>query len=364
MRTVERLPSGRYKVRFRHGKKQSSETFDRKKDADRFATLLDALGVQGALDQLYEDEQQAAVPTLDAVAADHIRLLTGITDGTRLTYTRLWARTWGPLLGSTPANRITADSVREAVNSLAGHYSAKSLENQRGILSAVLKRCVELGHLSKNPARGIRLPRTGEDDRTEMRIINPEEWADLEERIAEHYRPFVRFLAATGCRWGEAVALTVGDVALPNVRFRRALKWSPDSAREVGPTKTRKSNRTVALPAEIHDDLRAACHDKKRGDLVWTAPRGGAILHRTFWSRVWLPAVEHMDPRPRIHDVRHSHASWLLGAGIPITVVQARLGHEKISTTVDTYGHLLPDAQIKAAEAASLVFGGRRALEG
>ena len=70
------------------------------------------------------------------------------------------------------------------------------------------------------------------------------------------------------------------------------------------------------------------------------------------------------DPRPRIHDLRHSHASWLLGQGVPIHVVQARLGHENIATTVDTYGHLLPDAQILAANAASLAFGARPAIEG
>jgi integrase len=126
------------------------------------------------------------------------------------------------------------------------------------------------------------------------------------------------------------------------------------------------------------------------------------IQHRTFWSDHWRPAVwragncaKHIDEKcrcgtahpercklhsvvvdgkrqgrapepcgcagtlsvtPRIHDTRHSHASWLLAAGVPIHVVQIRLGHESITTTVDTYSHLLPDAQIAAAEAAALVF--------
>ena len=112
---------------------------------------------------------------------------------------------------------------------------------------------------------------------------------------------------------------------------------------------------------------------------MFTAPRGGPVLHRTFWSRVWVPAVsdhqcqphrdksgpvvdcpdcwEGLEPRPRIHDLRHTHASTLLGAGVPIHIVQLRLGHESIKTTVDTYGHLLPDAQAMAASAASLAFG-------
>ncbi|MBO9522332.1 MAG: site-specific integrase [Nocardioidaceae bacterium] len=359
----ERTKAGTWRVRFRHGtssrtgrKLATSETFPTKKEALQFAAWLGALGPQGALDQLYAAEQQADVPTLDQVAADHIEHLTGIERGTRLSYQRLWSRTWSPLIGRTPANQVTADKVRAAVNHLGERYSRKSLENQRGLLAGVLARAVELAYLPKNPAKGIRLPRGQEAERTEMRLLTPAEFASVEDAMAEHYRPLIRFLIGTGARWGEAVALTVADVALPNVRIRRALKWSPDNVRTVGATKTRKSNRTVVVPLDLHDELRAACEGKAKADLVFTASRGGSVLHRTFWSRYWLPAVQHLEPRPRIHDLRHSHASWLLAAGVPIHVVQARLGHESIQTTVDTYGHLLPDAQLAASNAASAAF--------
>lgn len=359
----ERTEAGTWRVRFRHGinpetgkKRATSETFATKKSADQFALWIGALGPQGALDQLYAAEQQAEVPNLDQLAADHIRHLTGIERGTRLSYERLWARTWGPLIGRTPANQIGADAIRAAVNTLGGRYSRKSLENQRGLLAGVLTRAVELSYLPKNPVKGIRLPRGQEAERAEMRLLTPQEFASIEAAMAEHYRPLIRFLVGTGARWGEAVALTVGDVALPNVRIRRALKWSPDNIRTVGATKTRKSNRTVVIPADLHDELRAACAGKAKSDLVFTATRGGPVLHRTFWSRYWLPAVEHLEHRPRIHDLRHSHASWLLAAGVPIHVVQARLGHESIKTTVDTYSHLLPDAQLAASNAASAAF--------
>lgn len=359
----EHTKAGTWRVRFRHGiskktgkPQATSETFSTKKEADQFAGWLGALGTQGAIDQLYAAEQQAAVPRLDELAADHIRLLTGIERGTRLSYERLWSRTWSPLIGRLPTNQVTPDAIREAVNTLGARYSRKSLENQRGLLAGVLTRGVELSYLPSNPAKGIRLPRGQEAERVEMRLLTPEEFATVEARIDEHYRPLVRFLIGTGARWGEAVALTVADVALPNVRIRRALKWSPDNVRTVGATKTRRSNRTVVIPADLHDELRAACAGKSKGDLVFTAARGGAVLHRTFWSRYWLPAVEHLEPRPRIHDLRHSHASWLLAGGVPIHVVSARLGHEDIRTTVNTYGHLLPDAQLAAASAAEAAF--------
>jgi len=148
-------------------------------------------------------------------------------------------------------------------------------------------------------------------------------------------------------------------VQLPNVRIRRALNWSPDNQRTVGAPKTRRSNRTIALPNELHEMMRTAVDGKARTDLVFTAPRGGAVLHRTFWSRVWLPAVDGLEPRPRIHDLRHTHASLLLAAGVPIHIVSLRLGHNSIKTTVDTYGHMLPDAQAMVTNAAGAVFAGR-----
>lgn len=55
--------------------------------------------------------------------------------------------------------------------------------------------------------------------------------------------------------------------------------------------------------------------------------------------------------RPRIPDLRHTHASWLIAAGVPLTVIQRRLGHESIKTTSDLYGHLAEDADAAAAAA-------------
>jgi integrase len=363
VRNVERLVTGRYRVRFRYGPnkagtglRQTSETFDTRREALRFAALLEALGPQGALDAWNEEVKRAQVPTLDEVAADHIEHLTGIEAGTRLGYTRLWARTWGTRIGATQAHLVTRDLVAGAVNDLGRTYAHKSLQNQRGLLAAVLDRAIEQGHLKSNPAKGIRLPRGNEADRTEMRILTDDEFAGVCERTPAHYRPLVRFLYGTGCRWGEAVALTVADVRLPNVHFRRALKWSPDGSKYVGATKTARSNRVIALPLEIHDELRDLCAGRRGADPVFTAPRGGTVLHRTFWSRVWLPAVDGLEPRPRIHDLRHSHASWLLANGAHIEVVSARLGHESVKTTWDVYHHLLPDAQLQAAQVASLAF--------
>jgi integrase len=408
-----------YRVRFRLAKAntttgkaiQSTETFTVKAKAERFAKLVDAVGPREAVDRLYATAQSEDVPSLNTVAADHIRLLTGIEEGTRLGYTRLWSRTWAPLVGDLYADQLTADTVREAVNTLAKTYSTKSLENQRGLLSGVVARCIELGYLTKNPAKGVRLPEgrrvaldsVDDEDDAEMVCMTHAEWDALYDAFAEHYRPFLRFLVGTGCRWGEAVVLRPSDFDLDAglVRIRRALKWSSDGNRVIGPPKTKKGKRTIKLAPENVADLRLLFEGKKARDYVFTQARGGMLVHRNFWSRYWKPGIFraqqcethraeleavgckcgtatparcklHRDmampepcgcsgtlrQSPRIHDLRHTHASWLLANGVPIHVVQARLGHESIQTTVDTYSHLLPDAQLAAAAAASLAFSG------
>ncbi len=62
--------------------------------------------------------------------------------------------------------------------------------------------------------------------------------------------------------------------------------------------------------------------------------------------------------RPRVHDLRHTHASWMIAAGADLFVLQRRLGHESITTTTETCAHLMPDQQRAAADAAGRALGG------
>lgn len=404
-----------WQVRFRDGVGRTapgtSETFDDEDSAKDFCKLLDVLGPHGARAQLYAGDQAGHVPDMDELAADHIKYLTGIEEGTRLKYQRIWERNWSPHIGRLPADDPgMRDKIADATNTLATHYSHKSLQNQRGLLAAVCDRGVAKKYMPTNPTKKLRLPKgtvsvnadDDVDDDHDMRLIEQAEFGILVDAMTPRYRLLIKFKGGTGCRWGELVVLRKMDLVLdppagskagPVVRIRRALKWSPDGNRKIGTPKTLKSKRTIAIPRELVPELRKQLEGLKPGDLVFTNAGGRMIQHRTFWSDHWRPAVwrarncaEHTDPdcrcgtahferckvhdripepcgcpgtlsvSPRMHDIRHSHASWLLAAGIPIHVVQIRLGHESITTTVNTYGHLLPDAQIAAAAAADVAF--------
>lgn len=350
-------------IRFRHNGRHTSEAFPTYDEAARFARLGDDLGWQAALDHVYDEDRQSDVPTLDAYAAKHIASLTRITDGTRTSYERIYRRVWATTLGATQLHRIDRHDVAAVINAqVAAGKADKTIANAHGLLAGIMKGAVIDGHITRSPCDGIRLPRSTEHHNTEHRYLTRAEYTVLRAAIAEHFQPLLDTLIGTGIRWGEAEALQVKsfDPAAGLLKITRAAKWNASkSTREFGPPKTKKSRRTITLPPEVVAALLPLIAGRGREELLFTMPRGGQLRHATFHHRYWVPAIEaaNLDvPRLRIHDLRHSHAAWLLSANVPIAVVQARLGHESITTTVDTYGHLLPETQIAAAAASSLIF--------
>lgn len=351
-----------YKVRFRREGRQSSETFYDRHDADQFCRLMSVMSPEVALEHMQRERIESThLPTLDEWSARYIDHLTGITSGTRLNYERVYARTFGPLIGELPIDVVDRESVARSVNALSDRYADKSVANAHGLLAAMMARAVDAGLITKSPCRGIRLPRRTSHQRVEPRYLTVEEFADLLSHLPKHYQPLVLTLAGTGMRWGEAEALEVGDVDLTRdtVRINKAAKWNGSKAtREVGPPKTQRSRRTIALPAEVVDAIRPLVVGRDRTERLFLAPRGGPLRHRTTYDS-WKKACEEagLEPQPRLHDLRHSHTAWLIAAGVSLPVMQARLGHESIKTTVDVYGHLLPDLQRAAADAAHDVLG-------
>jgi integrase len=199
-------------------------------------------------------------------------------------------------------------------------------------------------HISANPCDGNKLRR---DEPAEMVFLTHDEFAILLDSITEPWRPLVEFLVASGCRWGEVSALRPTDinVAERTVNIRRAWRYVSGEGYQLGPPKTRRSVRTIDVPASTLARLDLS------GDWVFTnSGRGrrgdsGPVRAHNFNPNVWVPALIRakqagLTNKPRVHDLRHTNASWLIQAGVPLTVVQRHLGHESIQTTSDRYGHL------------------------
>lgn len=352
-----------YKVRYRRDGRQRSLTCrgpSAEKDAAEFVRLLDTLGADRAV--AWWNSNLDAIdtsPTLDDWWTRHLDSITGITEGTRLTYDRTYRRVWAEPLGGRPIASITREDIARVVNQLSASRSDKTVRNAYGVIATAFKVAVADSLIPATPCANIRLPRRTEHERTEARFLTHDEWARLAAELPPHYRPLFTTLVGTGMRWGEAEALEVADVDLganPVVRITKAVKWDPSkSSRSVGPTKTRKSRRTLALPPEVVEVLEPLVAGRRGSERLFLAPRGGELRHRTVYDD-WKAAVARagLEPQPRMHDLRHTHVAWLIAAGIPLPVIQARLGHEKVTTTIDTYGHLLPDLQRAAIDAASV----------
>ena len=396
-----------YVVRFKDAeRRERSETFKVEAKAIEFAALLDALGPERAI--AFLDAQNPAAPaawTLDRWAAEYIATLTDVTDGTRARYTSIYTRVWAPTLGPLPLTAVDKKSIADVINSLAAAGVAdKTIANAHGLLAGMLAAAVVENppKLDRNPCAGIKLPKRTGHWKVRPRFLEHAQFEVLYENISPHYQPLVLFLVGTGARWGEAAALLISDLELdapvPVVHITKAVKWGGTRGM-VGPPKTPAGHRDVSLPADVVEALRPLVAGRRRTERLFLAPRGGELQHRTFHADIWRPAIwraqhcpKHTPARclcgtahyercaihrgqppdpcgcegtltmtpPRIHDLRHTHAAWLIEEGVSLSIIRDRLGHESIQTTEDVYGGLLHGFQATAADAANTAFRKRK----
>lgn len=382
-RTVEAYTTStgapRFKVRYRLDNRSRSETFTTDRAATEFARLLDTFGPLEAKRILTERRGAThGTLTLRDWTTQHIDSLSGTQADTIKRY-RAIARNDLGSLGPLPISSITAETVSRWVNALAAaDASGKTIKNKHGFLSSVLEHAVRNGLIPSNPCKGTKLPRT---ETQPMVFLTHDEYARFLDYVTPYWQPLVTTLFSTGLRWSELTALRVGDVDLEQATITVTRAWK--EGRILGPPKSRRSRRTISLAPETVDLLRSRVDGRPADVWLFTNTLGGPVRHQSFHDNVWQPAVRlangepaaagkriarrrdaagnpitpavvALGKRPRIHDGRHSCASWLLGAGVPINYVQAHLGHESITTTVDRYGHLMPAARQAISDAMSI----------
>lgn len=218
-----------------------------------------------------------------------------------------------------------------------------------------------------NPAREVKTPRKVTKSKPYLNHRQVERLA-----AASKYPDFVRFLAYTGLRWGEATGLRVAYVD----RKRRRLRIEENAVKvnghaQVGTPKTHEK-RTVPYPAFLDEAVARACKGKSADDLVWPAELGGYLSPGNAVSGWFASAVKRVraegaavvvaaaDPdddgaavMPRVtpHDLRHTAASLAISAGANVKAVQRMLGHASASMTLDVYADLFEDDLDEVAQA-------------
>jgi len=361
--------SYRQPFRLTRGGQVTYETFDTYEDAARFGRLADQVGGMAAREVRTKSTTSAdRIPTLATWLETHLTALgASATPGTVAEYRRMAARTWGPRLGPLPLDAIGREAVtawvawqRRQTTVRGRPYSPKSIANAKCLLSSVLAAAVDAEMIPRNVAHGVPVP--SDQERAEMTFLSHNEFTTLLGAVAPPWQPLVAFLAGTGCRFGEATALVGPDFDLdarqPVVRISRAWKKGATGV-YLGSPKSKRGVRTVTLPASLLPQLRTLVAAAGPG-LVFTTSTGTRVQSQHFHRRVWAPALARagLPKRPRVHDLRHSHVAWLIAEAVSLPVIQRRLGHEDIRTTVNTYGHLAPDAHAGAALAADVALAG------
>lgn len=233
----------------------------------------------------------------------------------------------------------------------------KTVLNCHGLLYAIMQSAVTAKLIRGNPCVDTKLP---DVEPHEMRFLTEPEAARLVAALPAHWRPLVLLLLATGLRWGEAIGLRPKNIDLlakpPRLTIVEQLQELPGTGEmQFSSPKTALSRRTVSITMKIASAL-AALVLVDRNSTIFTAPMGGFVRTRNF-RRTWKTACKKAGLEGlRIHDLRHTHAAWLISDGRPLTAIQQRLGHSSIAITSDLYGHLLPkvDEGILAAIDAAL----------
>lgn len=351
-----------YAVLYQVDGTQTSVTFDDERAAQDFRAAINTLGAERAM-RAWEIAPTPVVakrisgPTVAKWVDQHVAALSGVALSTIYDYRAYLRNDITPTLGDMPLELLTPADVAAWVERMAkAGSSGKTIQNKHGFLASALNAAVAAGVIPSNPAAGTRLPRT---ERADMVFLTREEFQQLRTGFTDRWLPLLDFMVASGARFGEIAALRPSDVdrVRGTVHIGRAWKRTYISGvgYQLGPPKTRKSVRTISVAASILDVL-----DYSR-EYLFTNSRGGPLRAPGWRNNVWYPSVarasegdDGLKKAPRIHDMRHTCASWMIAAGVPLAVIQAHLGHESITTTVDRYGHLdRKDADAAAAAMAA-----------
>jgi len=337
--TVQYRPDRRapWRARYRGPDgREHSKSFDRKIDAERWLRTELAKLDRGQ----WVDPDQGNIAWSDyslQVIADRPHLSPRTIETDVLCHKRVTA--W---IGNVPLARLTHEQLRRLMAELtAAGYAPETVARTMRWVKLTLNQAVRDRRIVYSPGDGLLLPKAR---RADMRILDASEVAQLASALPDRYGSLATVAAYTGLRWGELAGLQTRSIDGPRERLsvRTSLIEASGQAPFLGSPKTDASERTITLPKIVIDVLDRHLDTYPPPDsTVWTTEAGGFLRRGTF-GRTWRSAVGESVGTPcRIHDLRHTHAAWLIAEGEHPKNIQTRLGHSSIQVTMDRYGHLM-----------------------
>ena len=334
--TIGQRSDGRWEARVSQpeGGRKSIYGATREEVANRMKTMLAALAKGEAIPddkitvgKFLEDWLEAATPALSARTA--------------ISYAQVVRDHLTPQIGGLRLSRLTPQRVQRMMGDLGRvGVTPQSVAYARVVLRIALGRAVKWGLVGRNVAALVDPPKV-EDRR--IQPLTPDQAKRLLTSLQDDpMRLFVLLAVTTGLRLGELLGLRWEDIDLEagTLTVARQIQRLDGELREVD-TKTASSRATIALEATTGAAL---CDHRNAtgriGGPVFATADGGPMDPSNV-RRWWLKALKRAGlPHRRLHDLRHSTATFLLAAGVPTRVVQEILRHANYRTTAGTYQHV------------------------
>ena len=350
------------------GRKQHTKSFRTKKEAQQFLTDTMAAIRGGVFSEptkvtLGEFLLERWLPTKKMA----------VRVSTYASYRGLVERHVIPALGHVQIQQLTADRLDRFYADLVAHgLATKTIRNIHVLLHRALTDAVRKSLVPRNVADASDPPKLNRADREEMKTWTPEQLREFFAGIATHRLAAAYILAATtGMRRGEVLGVRWRDIDFKARRLHvQQTVLTVEYQIIIGRPKTLRGERKIALDdqtIQVLQSHRAAQRREKQllGDgyqdhgLVF-AREDGTPVHPDYFSQTFDRTVRRLGlPKIRLHDLRHTHATLGLAAGVHVKVISDRLGHATTSFTQDVYMHAIPAVEEDAADQiAHIVFKG------
>ena len=264
-------------------------------------------------------------------------------------------------------DKLTPPIIQHQVNQWAIDYNQLGKGYQQynqlhALNKRILSYAVSLQVIASNPASDIIVPRRKPKEGQKLKYLdddNLKKFLDYLDQLPNTYKNFsdtvlYKTLLATGLRICEYLALKWSDIDLQNGSI--LVTKTLNTLKEITSPKSKSSIREIALDTKTVLMLRlykarqsqigreiGVTFEKVFSDTFDNYREAGALRFR-LEKHLKLAGC----PRLSFHAFRHTHASLLLNAGLPYKEIQTRLGHAKLSMTMDTYSHLSKDNKKKA----------------
>jgi integrase len=251
-------------------------------------------------------------------------------------------------LGNVTLAELDAPKVRTFIRSIEGTMSGSTVGHVMTVLREMCKTAVQDKLMTSDPTTGIKI--SGRKA-PEMKIITTDEYKRLLVAIPAHYQLLIMTLVSTGLRWGECLGIKASDIEPKGngyvIHIRRNVRQVGGKCEIVSYGKTANALRDVTITSELGQSL---IERAGKDGFVFRSPRGCDITRANF-RHVWIKAlaaagIENL----RVHDLRHTHASWIVNSGCDLVTARDRLGHSDIRVT-SRYLHAVDNGEDRALAA-------------